>query len=195
MTTPATRALALDLTAAIDRARQLHHPGDVDVFRAMRQLLGSPAAPKPYDRTRVRGGHQLDQLTHYALLTVEHRLGYSPLSLTVLQGSYNPGGVDVSGGTHDGGGAVDLTAQDWQAKVHALRAVGFAAWHRPELPGKWGEHVHAVLIGNRELSPAAQAQVDAYRKGRNGLADDAPDHSWRPDPLPRYTMPLYRMES
>lgn len=199
MTRPLER-LRTDLRAALARAHRLHHPGDVEQFRAMRQLLNAPQAPDPYARTTVRG-KVLDNLTHYALLTVEHRLGYKPGSLTVVQGSYNGGAgeVDASGNTHDGGGAVDLTAQDWQAKVHALRAVGFAAWHRPELRRAdgslvWREHVHAVLVGNAKLSPAAKDQVADYLRHRDGLATDQPDPTWHPDPQPRYTMPIYRME-
>jgi hypothetical protein len=99
--------------------------------------------------------------------------------------------VSASGNTHDGGGAVDLTAANWQDKVHALRAVGFAAWHRPAIPGLWGEHVHAVLIGNLKLSPQARAQVDAYRAHLDGLADHRPDNSWHPDPIPTFHMPAY----
>ena len=189
--------LANDLTRAIARAQELHHPHDADVFRTMRQLLNSPLAPEPYQRTTARGGHMLDQVTHYALLTVEHRLGYRPMSLDVLQGSYtsdNP----ASGGTHDGGGAVDLSPTEHQAKVHALRSVGFAAWHRPKLVrnGKvvWNEHVHAVLIGNAKLSPAAQAQVADYRAHRDGLVSNLPDPTWHPDPIPIFHMPIYRME-
>lgn len=189
------RTLADRLVDRIKRAKRLHHPGDVDVYRAMLHLLvKTPVSPDPYARTTVRNGKTLDNLTHYALLTVERRLKFKPGSLTVVQGSYNTGGVGASKGTHDGGGAVDLTPQDWQAKVHAMRAVGFAAWHRPAIPGLWEEHVHAVLIGNAHLSPAAEAQVVSYMKHRNGLADDAPDPTWHPDPIPRYTMPVYRME-
>lgn len=162
----------------------------------MRMLLRGPAAPPPYDHTTIRG-HTLDQLTHYALLVMEHRLGYKPLSLTVVQGSYTSAN-DASGGTHDGGGAVDLTAQDWQAKVHAGRAVGFAMWHRERLVRNgelvWPEHVHGVLIGNDKLSPQAKDQVAAYRNHRDGLVSNAPDNSWHPDPIPTFRMPTYRME-
>ena len=180
------------LRQLVKRAEELHHPGDAAQLRAALTVLKGPGrAPQPYERTTVRG-KTLDQLTHYALLAVEHRLGYRPLSLDVLQGSYNPGGVGASAGTHDGGGAVDLTPLEWQHKVRALRAVGFAAWHRPAIPGLWGEHVHAVLIGNDKLSPAAQAQVRDYREHRNGLADHAPDPSWHPDPIPVFRMPYWK---
>ena len=137
-----------------------------------------------YART-THDGKAVDEITHQALLAVEKRLGYE---LTIVQGSYNTGGVSASSGTHDGGGVVDLTAFDWAKKVRALRAVGFAAWHRPTLPGVWGEHIHAVMIGNKNLAPAAARQVTAYRNGRDGLASNGPDDFWRPDPLPQFHM-------
>lgn len=149
-------------------------------------------AVKPYAKT-THGGKVVDEITHQALLAVEKRLGYSPGSLTILQGSYNAGGVAASGGTHDGGGVVDLSAVNWQAKVHALRAVGFAAWYRPELWQNgvrvWGAHIHAVLIGNEKLSDAARAQVADYYKGLDGLAGRRPDNTWHPDPIPVFKMP------
>lgn len=126
---------------------------------------------RPYDLT-THDGETVDQLTKLALLEAEQRLGY-PLSIT--QGSYNAGGVSASAGTHDGGGVVDLLEWNHRRKVRVLRAVGFAAWHRPAIPGLWPGHIHAVLIGNRKLSPAARRQVDAYLAGRNGLADNGPD--------------------
>lgn len=148
-------------------------------------------APAPYGRTDRRG-HTLDNLTDYALLAAEAELGYNPRTLTILQGSYNAGGVSASSGTHDGGGAVDLSPVNAAAKVHALRKVGFAAWHRSAIPGLWGEHIHAVLIGNAKLSPAAAAQVVDYRNHRDGLADHAADNTWHPDPIPTFHMPKYR---
>jgi len=57
----------------------------------------------------------------------------------ITQGSYSSG-VSASFGTHDGGGAVDLSVlrrgtytilwDDINALLHALRAAGFAAWLR-----------------------------------------------------------------
>lgn len=126
---------------------------------------------KPYDKT-THGGKVVDVITHQALCAVEKKLGYE---LTILQGSYNKGRVGASAGTHDGGGAVDLAPYDWERKVRALRQVGFAAWHRPAIPGVWGEHIHAILIGNQKLSPAAQGQVIDYRNRRDGLAGNGPD--------------------
>jgi hypothetical protein len=119
-----------------------------------------------YEKQQVQG-HTLNNRTVAMLTEVESRLGYD---LTVLQGSYNAGGVSQSAGTHDGGGAVDLAPYDWKDKVAALRRVGFAAWHRPAIPGTWGEHIHAIAYGDRDLSPAAAAQIADYQNHLDGLA-------------------------
>lgn len=132
-------------------------------------------------RKTTHDGKVVDKLTHQALLAVEKRLGYT---LTILQGSYNAGGVAASGGTHDGGGVVDLAPYDHENKVIALRAVGFAAWFRPAIPGLWSDHIHAVLIGNAKLSDAAKAQVADYYAHKDGLAGHRPDKTWRPNPIP-----------
>lgn len=106
--------------------------------------------------------------------------------LDIIQGSYNRGGVSASAGTHDGGGAVDVwLTLDWAARVEiALRKVGFAAWHRTPNEGNWGHHVHAIAIGDPELSSGAKKQVTAYYNHRNGLVSNAYDSSWRPNPIP-----------
>lgn len=127
--------------------------------------------PKPYDLT-VYDGRTVDWLTRAALEDVAAKLGYD---LTLAQGSYNAGGVKASAGTHDGGGVVDLAPYDHDRKVLELRRAGFAAWYRPAVPGLWGAHIHAVLIGNRKLSAGARAQVADYLAGRNGLANHGAD--------------------
>lgn len=149
------------------------------------------AIPKPYEKTTIRNGKTLDELTNYALYAVEYELGYTRGSLTVVQGSYNAGGVSASAGTHDGGGACDLTAQNWEKKVRALRKVGFAAWHRPfNWDGRGGgEHIHCELIGNAKLSLSAQAQVAQYRAHTDGLAFHRSDPTWHPNPIPTFEMP------
>lgn len=143
---------------------------------------------KPYDIVS-RDGKKVDALTDAALKSAEAMLQYG---LTIVQGSYNAGGVDASAGTHDGGGVVDLLPWDYPNKIRALRKVGFAAWYRPEIPGLWGPHIHAVLIGNKKLSPVAARQVDAYRSQRDGLASNGPDRHWRPDPIPTFRWPHSR---
>lgn len=132
-------------------------------------------------------GKTVDNLTDAALRECERRLGYP---LTIVQGSYNAGRVTASAGTHDGGGVVDLAPWDWRRKVRVLRDVGFAAWHRPAIPGLWGEHIHAVLMSNKKLATSAAVQVSDYKQGRNGLANNAPDDDpYRPNPLPWFTLP------
>ncbi|WP_374457704.1 hypothetical protein [Nocardioides sp.] len=120
----------------------------------------------------VRDGKKVDALTDGALKRAEKILGYS---LTIVQGSYNPGKVRASGGTHDKGGTVDLMPWDRENKVRALRAVGFAAWFRPAIPGLWSAHIHAVLIGHPDLAPTAAAQTTAYLNHRDGLKGNGPD--------------------
>lgn len=104
--------------------------------------------------------------------------------LAITQGSYNPGGVAASFGTHDGGGAVDISVRslaDWSvmtdeipAMIRALRVAGFAAWLRDtdELyPGSI-IHIHAIAVGDQEHAEAARAQIDGpfgYLRGFNGL--------------------------
>ncbi|MFC9255878.1 peptidoglycan-binding protein [Amycolatopsis thailandensis] len=100
------------------------------------------------------------------------------VKFTVTQGSYNAGGVGASGGTHDGGGAVDISVNNISNKtaaVKALREVGFAAWHRTPSQGDWAEHIHGIAISDTDMSPQAQAQAGDYFKGLNGLASHAKD--------------------
>jgi peptidoglycan hydrolase-like protein with peptidoglycan-binding domain len=104
----------------------------------------------------------------------------SGLNFVVEQGSYSPGTDPSSAGTHDGGGVLDLDAEDLTASqrtkaVTALRKVGFAAWLRTPSQGDWPLHIHAVAISDTDLSTQAQEQVGAYYEGRNGLANNAVD--------------------
>jgi GH25 family lysozyme M1 (1,4-beta-N-acetylmuramidase) len=145
----------------------------------------------PFELTTFGDGtpKRVDWKTRAALEEAERRLGYR---LTVVQGSYNRGGVSASAGTHDGGGVVDLLAWDWQRKVRALRSIGFAAWYRPPVRGLWGAHIHAVLVDHGRLAPVAARQVAAYRAGRDGLRSNATDRFWRPSPVPVFGYPPRR---
>jgi GH25 family lysozyme M1 (1,4-beta-N-acetylmuramidase) len=142
----------------------------------------------PFDKTTFGDTRPktVDWKTASALQAAEARLGYR---LTIVQGSYNAGGVRQSAGTHDGGGVVDLLAWDWKQKVRVLRALGFAAWYRPAVTGLWGAHIHAVMIDHGRLSPSAAAQVASYRAGRDGLKGNRVDTFWRPDPIPVFSYP------
>lgn len=143
--------------------------------------------PAPYDMT-THDGKRVDWMTKVALLKAEKILGYE---LSITQGSYNTS-VSQSAGTHAGGGAVDLKGWDGLNKVRALRLCGFWAWVRKESEGDWPEHVHAVLAANRKLSASARRQVEAGRRGRNGLVSNLPDPhanmTFRPFVWPYYGM-------
>jgi GH25 family lysozyme M1 (1,4-beta-N-acetylmuramidase) len=149
-------------------------------------FAGPVDAPFALTEFGDRNPKRVDWKTRAALEEAERRLGYR---LTVVQGSYNNGKVKASGPTHDGGGVVDLLAWDWRRKVRVLREVGFAAWHRTERPGLWGEHIHAVLIEHGRLDPSAAAQVVSYRAGRDGLKGNRVDDFPRPSPIPVFHYP------
>lgn len=98
----------------------------------------------------------------------------------VVQGSYNAGGVVQSAGTHDGGGAVDLSEYGWSDEFTKLvvlegRRCGWMAYHRPTLPGQWNEHIHAGALGDPEASYGLQQQFAEYRNGGDGLSGNSPD--------------------
>ncbi|WP_181770562.1 peptidoglycan-binding domain-containing protein [Amycolatopsis pittospori] len=120
-------------------------------------------------------GKTLNKRTAEMITAAEKKAG---VKFTVTQGSYNAGGVGASGGTHDGGGAVDISVNNIKNKdaaVKALREVGFAAWHRTPSQGDWVEHIHGIAISDTDMSPQAQAQAGDYFKGLNGLASHAKD--------------------
>lgn len=127
----------------------------------------------------------MDRKTQAFLMAMEQRLGYE---LTVVQGSYNAGGVSASAGTHDGGGVVDLVSWDHRRKVRVARELGAFAWLRPDLPGVWGEHIHLGIRDHGRLSSAAKAQQVGFDgdPARNGLANNAVDRTWHPDPSVRF---------
>ena len=188
-TVPAIDHILVSEEFQVATANHLRPRGsDHDPVR-VRLTLGAPA-PKPpevivddrYELT-THDGKTVDRMTKQALEKAERRLGYP---LTIVQGSYNAGRVSQSAGTHDGGGVVDLAAWDWERKVRVLREIGFAAWHRTPAQGPWGEHIHAVLIGNDKAAPSALRQVGAYKRGRNGLASNGVDDFWRPKTIKPY---------
>ena len=150
--------------------------------------------PDDYELVTVREGFRLNRRT---LAMLEHAQelygGEHDFLLAITQGSYNTG-VEASFGTHDGGGAVDLAVRDlnnWHhilyeevdAMISALRRAGFAAWLRDTdslYPGS-PAHIHAIAIGDAELSEAAQGQLTGeagYFYGYDGLPVDPP----QPDP-------------
>lgn len=146
--------------------------------------IGCQKPPEDYTRIEVNGW-TINQRT-FAMLAHAQELYGGEIDLTghaITQGSYHDNG-SYSFGTHLGGGAVDLSVMrrgtytilwdDVGSLLHALRVAGFAAWLR-----EYGEvyqdspiHIHAIAIGDRELSPEAEAQLTGpagYFRGYSGL--------------------------
>jgi hypothetical protein len=129
--------------------------------------------------------HQLNQRT-YEMLVYAQSLYDGAIDITdqaITQGSYT-NAVEASFGTHAGGGAVDLSVIDssdftvlydeLDSLIHALRQAGFAAWFRDfnDLYEGSPVHIHAIAIGDRELSLAAREQLAGpfgYFWGYDGL--------------------------
>ena len=135
----------------------------------------SPDQVTAYERT-TRDGQTLNYRTLEMLTAAGRQLSFP---IVITQGSYT-NATDASAGTHAGGGALDVRAKDLSAVqrdqvVLELRLIGFAAWLRTPLQGNWPYHIHAIAIGDRDMSLAAAMQVIAYRNGRNGLKNNGPD--------------------
>lgn len=162
---------------------------------ALKKLL-KPAFSEPrpnYNRIGFRGvtfnGRTIEMLQQAEAWAKRHGV---PPGWAMYQGSYTSG-VAASANTHDGGGAMDLktTADGKSLKqirtmVEALRRAGFAAWHRAA-PAWSPDHIHAIAIGDRDLSSDARAQVREYFAGGDGLTGSAPDpHSAIGRPIPEW---------
>jgi hypothetical protein len=102
-----------------------------------------PACTRPPDdMTRVQvNGQTVNARTLWMLKLAQHLYGGPGSILSVVQGSYSPG-LQESFGTHDGGGAVDISILNpanlsqvlWDEApkmAAAMRQAGFAAWYRP----------------------------------------------------------------
>lgn len=121
-------------------------------------------------------GVKMNQRSIDMLEEAEHNLGFT---LKIVQGSFNNGAVEASADVHDGGGAADIRSRTLNdSQVHRvlveLRRVGWAAWLRTPKQG-FVLHIHAVAIGDTELSPGAARQVKRYKQGLNGLASGGKD--------------------
>lgn len=156
-----------------------------------RERAGCLAPPEDYARIEIGyatlNARTVAMLEHAQRLYDESGGGMVNFRQAITQGSYNPGGVSASFGTHDGGGAVDISVRsyvDWsiltgeiEPMLDALRVAGFAAWLRDtgELYANSPIHIHAIAVGDADLSPGARAQIDGefgYLRGYNGLPPD-----------------------
>lgn len=142
----------------------------------------------PDDYTRINFGESVLNQRTVSMLEHAQILYGGPIDLTgrhLTQGSYNAGVVALSFGTHDGGGAVDISVRnlpidysvrydDIEPLVQALRTAGFAAWYRDEKDGMT-PHIHAIAIGDEELSYVAALQINGrygYFRGFNALPQE-----------------------
>lgn len=149
------------------------------------------APQRDYSRVWFRGA-TVNRYTAELMLRAEahSKAMGGPNVLSLYQGSYSTS-VAASGGTHDGGGAIDvrltgMTSAEVRKAVKALRVAGFAAWYRG--PPSFVPHIHAIAIGDGDASPAAKAQVGDYRRGRDGLAYSRPDpdYHYAGRPIPNW---------
>ena len=156
--------------------------------------------PDDYELVNI-DGYWLNART-VAMLEYAQLLYGGEIDLTgsaITQGSFHDNGA-ASFGTHLGGGAVDLSVMrpgtwivlydDIPVLLRALRQAGFAAWLREideVFPGL-GIHIHAIAIGDRDLSEAARAQLNgeaSYFRGFSGLppVNNAPTLDRYGDPV------------
>jgi hypothetical protein len=174
--------LSLNLTVQPDvvyldgRLTTIHQPEPVECRRP----------PDDYRRVKVNG-YTVNGRT-FAMLEYAAELYGGEIDVagqSITQGSYSDD-VAASFGTHAGGGAVDISLvapnraryvvlyDDISALIRALRLAGFAAWYRKtgELGPGSPLHIHAVAVGDRELSRPGQEQLigaAGYFRGYNGL--------------------------
>lgn len=128
-------------------------------------------------------GFKFDPRTVKMIQWAEAQAGFR---FRISQGSYSTG-VAASAGTHDGGGAVDLSVRlmpVWRRErmLKALKDAGFAAWYRTPADGFDSAHVHAIAIGCKDLAPLAKSQVTDYDNHKSGLKGHAVDPTYRPEP-------------
>lgn len=153
------------------------------------ELAGCMTPPEDYTRITWGAAQENFNIRTVAMIGQADRLykalgGTLDLQFQIVQGGYNEGAVEASFGTHDGGGAVDISVRSpidfslmsdeipWL--LEALRTAGFAAWLRDQDELYLGSpiHIHAIAVGDAELSEAARRQIDGlegYLRGFNGL--------------------------
>lgn len=158
------------------RPQQGPRPGTLEYFDKNAPTAGY----RHVQRSGVTVSARTNELLDRAEKIMRDKYGHRNFHFQLSQGSYNPGGVGGSAGTHDGGGAIDVrTVMHGRGvvddMVRSLREAGFAAWSRGRGHDSFDPHIHAIAIGDRQLSGEARGQVVDYAAGRNGLANDARD--------------------
>lgn len=143
-----------------------------------------------YARMRTPSGQTVNARTYQLLAMIGKDLGQNILG-SVTQGSYSTS-VAASGGTHAGGGVVDLMNSSWSSGpgmikiLSTMRQWGLIAWWRTPAQGGWPYHIHAIDRGSTDMSSAAAVQVQNWKDGLNGLRGRTPDDG------PRVPVPIYK---
>ena len=139
-------------------------------------------------------GHTLNRRT-VTMLNRALALATSGIRVSIVRGSYTGEGLRGAH-PHIGGGAVDVTLPHadpsaFSRVIVALRRMGFAAWVRC----RQGQtpHIHAIAIGDREMSAAAHWQVTEYFAGRDGRSRGRLDPHRHLDAIPPLWTTLYRL--
>jgi hypothetical protein len=147
----------------------------------------------PDDYTRVNiNGYTINTRTYLMLQQAALLYGgeIDVAGGAIMQGSYSNNDLN-NFGAHLGGGAVDISVirpnsdyvlyTEIEPLIRALRTAGFAAWLRDD--GEMGSgseiYIHAIAIGDMDLSPAAQGQLTGpagYLRGYNGLPVTSGEH-------------------
>lgn len=150
-------------------------------------LIYDPGCRRPTeDYTRVQGNGYVINMRTFLMLEYAYSIYGGSIDIrapAITQGHYTSTDP-LSFGTHAGGGVVDISVinhDTWEVLygeldplINALRIAGFAAWLRDfdELSPGSPIHIHAVAIGDQELSQAAKDQLTGkygYFRGYNGL--------------------------
>lgn len=185
-TTSTVTPIVFNVDTPIPSATPLPSLTPLPISTTFVEAAGCMRPPDDYTRVTI-GNATVNQRTYWMLERAQTLYG-GTIPLTgagITQGSYNPGGVAASFGTHDGGGVVDLTVRnipyDFSIKwddipklIDSLRLAGFAAYYRDERENLV-PHIHAVAIGDRDLSPAAAEQLTGrygYFRGYDGFPRD-----------------------
>lgn len=172
---------------------------DKTIPRSDRVIAGFAKDEPNHDYRRVsfRGAtmnKRTEEMLKRAEFIMRHEHGHKGFKFEVTQGSYNAS-VGASAGTHDGGGALDIRTRDFSKgkvddMVKAMRQAGFAAWSRGRGFDTFSPHIHAIALGDRQLSGRGASfgafdQIPDYARGQNGLSNHARDpdrHLGRPVP-------------
>ena len=175
---------AIPTTVTPSQTPTLVKPSDTPTITPTPEPEGCREPSHNYERIAINN-HQLNMRT-YEMLEYATSLYGGEIDITgsaITQGSYSRA-VEASFGTHAGGGAVDLSVmapgtwtileEDIEPLIRALRLAGFAAWYRDFDDLYLGSpvHIHAIAIGDLELSLAAREQLagpHGYFWGYNGL--------------------------